>query len=465
MKMLEISEQMRKGSEIKLSTQLALVLSLSIPAILEQLASTAMSYIDTAMVGSLGYEATAAIGVVASSTWLINGISSAVAIGFSVQVAQLLGAGNEKDARSVLCQAIKFNVYFGLLLATFSYVLGIFLPTWLGAEPILHSDASAYFQIFALFLPFSLASALYSSILRCSGNILLPSLMNIGMCIFDVIFNFLLIYPTREIGGITVPGAGLGVKGASLGTGLAMATTALILLLFTVRGKGVLRLTKDDSWRFKRNTMSNLAKLATPSALERFTLSFAQIVMTGVVASMGAVSVAANYVAVQTEGICYLPAFGIATAATAMVGQSLGAGRKDMAKRFAYLSVLLGFLLVLGTATFLYKEAPLLTGLLTHEEEVIALGSRVLRIVAFSEPLFAVSIIAIGALRGAGDSKGPFYINFITMWGIRVLTVLVYTRQFGVVGVWISMTIELCFRGIIFFARLVKGSWLEHKLA
>lgn len=463
--MLEISEQMRNGSEIKLSTQLALVLSLSIPAILEQLASTAMSYIDTAMVGSLGYEATAAIGVVASSTWLINGISSAVAIGFSVQVAQLLGAGNEKDARSVLCQAIKFNVYFGLLLATISYVLGIFLPSWLGAEPILHSDASAYFQIFALFLPFSLASALYSSILRCSGNILLPSLMNIGMCIFDVIFNFLLIYPTREIGGITVPGAGLGVKGASLGTGLAMATTALILLLFTVRGKGVLRLTKDDSWRFKRNTMSNLAKLATPSALERFTLSFAQIVMTGVVASMGAVSVAANYVAVQTEGICYLPAFGIATAATAMVGQSLGAGRKDMAKRFAYLSVLLGFLLVLGTATFLYKEAPLLTGLLTHEEEVIALGSRVLRIVAFSEPLFAVSIIAIGALRGAGDSKGPFYINFITMWGIRVLTVLVYTRQFGVVGVWISMTIELCFRGIIFFARLVNGSWLEHKLA
>ena len=463
--MLEISEQMRKGSEIKLSTQLALVLSLSIPAILEQLASTAMSYIDTAMVGSLGYEATAAIGVVASSTWLINGISSAVAIGFSVQVAQLLGAGNEKDARSVLCQAIKFNVYFGLLLATISYVLGIFLPSWLGAEPILHSDASAYFQIFALFLPFSLASALYSSILRCSGNILLPSLMNIGMCIFDVIFNFLLIYPTREIGGITVPGAGLGVKGASLGTGLAMATTALILLLFTVRGKGVLRLTKDDSWRFKRNTMSNLAKLATPSALERLTLSFAQIVMTGVVASMGAVSVAANYVAVQTEGICYLPAFGIATAATAMVGQSLGAGRKDMAKRFAYLSVLLGFLLVLGTATFLYKEAPLLTGLLTHEEEVIALGSRVLKIVAFSEPLFAVSIIAIGALRGAGDSKGPFYINFITMWGIRVLTVLVYTRQFGVVGVWISMTIELCFRGIIFFARLVKGSWLEYKLA
>ncbi len=463
--MLEISEQMRNGSEIKFSTQLALVLSLSLPAILEQLASTAMSYIDTAMVGSLGYEATAAIGVVASSTWLINGISSAVAIGFSVQVAQLLGAGKEKDARSVLCQAIKFNVYFGILLAAISYVLGIFLPSWLGAEPILHSDASAYFQIFAIFLPFSLASALYSSILRCSGNILLPSLMNIGMCLFDVIFNFLLIYPTREIGGITVPGAGLGVKGASLGTGLAMATTALILLFFTVRGKGVLRLTKDDSWRFKRNTMSNLAKLATPSALERLTLSFAQIVMTGVVASMGAVSVAANYVAVQTEGICYLPAFGIATAATAMVGQSLGAGRKDMAKRFAYLSVLLGFLLVLGTATFLYKEAPFLTGLLTHEEEVIALGSRVLRIVAFSEPLFAVSIIAIGALRGAGDSKGPFYINFITMWGIRVLTVLVYTRQFGVVGVWISMTIELCFRGIIFFARLVKGSWLEHKLA
>ena len=465
MKMLEISQEMRNGSKIKLSTQIALVLSLSTPAILEQLAHTAMSYIDTAMVGSLGHEATASIGVVASSTWLIGGITSAVAIGFSVQVAQMIGAGKNKDARSVLCQAIKFNVYFGILLAFIAYLIGFGLPKMLGAEEALRANATAYFQIYALFLPFSLASALYSSILRCSGNILLPSLMNIGMCVLDVIFNLIFIYPTREVWGITLYGAGMGVKGASLGTGLAMATTAIILFLFTIKGKGVLKLTKDDDWHFRKSTMKNLAYIATPSALERITISLAQIVLTGVVASMGAVAIASNYVAVQTEGICYLPAYGISSAATAMVGQSLGAGRKDMAKRFAYLSVLMSFLLVVVTASLLFYFAPFLTGLLTHDQEVIELGSRVLKIVSFSEPLFAVSIVAIGALRGAGDSKVPFYMNLVSMWGVRVLTVLLFTRQFGVVGVWISMTIELCFRGIIFLYRLIRGNWLNTVLA
>lgn len=464
MKMLELSQKMRNGDKIQLRDQLILVASLSIPAILEQLAHTAMSYIDTAMVGSLGYEATASIGVVASSTWLINGITGAIAIGFSVQIAQLLGAGNERDARSVLCQSIKFNVIFGLVLALISFIVGFFLPTMLGAEPNLVDNARIYFQIYSLFLPFSLSSALYSSILRCSGNVLLPSLMNIGMCVLDVIFNSLLIYPTRKVGSFVLYGAGLGVTGAAIGTGLAMTVTALILLFVTVKGKGVLHIRKDDSWKFKKSTMQNLVYLATPSALERITLSLAQIVLTGVVASMGAISVAANYVAVQTEGICYLPAYGVSAAATAMVGQSLGAGRKDMAKRFAYLSVLVSFILVLFLSILMFSFAPFLTGLLSNDSDVIELGAKVLRIVSFSEPLFAVSIVTIGALRGAGDSKGPFYINLVTMWGIRVLSVLLFTKQFGVVGVWISMTVELCARGIIFFIRLKRGSWLNKEL-
>lgn len=464
MMMLELSQRMRNGDKISLSNQLLLVSSLSFPAILEQLAHTAMSYIDTAMVGSLGYEATASIGVVASSTWLINGITGAIAIGFSVQIAQLLGAGKEKDARSVLFQGIKFNVIFGMILALISFIVGFFLPTWLGAEENLRQDAAIYFQMYSLFLPFSLASALYSSILRCSGNVLLPSLMNIGMCLLDVVFNSLLIYPTREIGGLTIYGAGLGVTGAALGTGLAMAVTATVLLLVTIKGKGVLKLGKDDSWKFRKSTMHNLLYLSTPSALERITLSLAQIVLTGIVASMGAVSVAANYVAVQTEGMCYLPAYGVSAAATAMVGQSLGAGRKDMAKRFAYLSVLVSFVLVLILAILLFAFAPFLTGLLSKDAAVIELGAKVLRIVSFSEPLFAVSIVTIGALRGAGDSKGPFYINLATMWGVRVLSVLLFTKQFGVIGVWISMTVELCVRGIVFLVRLIKGSWLKAKL-
>lgn len=461
MNMIHMSTAMRAGEVIPLRDQIRLVVALSIPAILEQLVMTLMSYIDTAMVGSLGSGATAAIGVVASSTWLLNGVVNAAAVGFSVQVAQYLGAGREADSRDVLCQSILFNGLFGAALALFTLVLSQFLPTLLGADASIRPNATAYLSIVGAFLPLSMAATLYSSIFRCSGNVLLPSLMNLGMCVLDVVFNFFLIYPTRQIAGVTVWGAGLGVAGAALGTGLAQACIGVGLLLLVLRWQGPLRLQGTEHWRFTRTCMSNALRLATPAALERITLSLAQIVMTGVVTSMGTLAVAANYIAVQTESICYLPAYGVAAAATALVGQSVGAGRPDMARRFALSTTALGFLLVTVMGALMFGLAPVLTGLLTPEAEVVALSARVLRIVAFSEPLFAVSIVVIGALRGAGDSKGPFLINLCSMWGVRVLGVLLFTRQFGLVGVWVTMTAELTFRGSVFLIRLLRGRWIN----
>ena len=456
-----MSEAMRNGSRISLKNQIQLIIALSIPAILEQLVMTMMSYIDTAMVGSLGQAATAAIGVVSSSIWLLNGITNAVAVGFSVQVAQYLGAGREKDGRSVLCQAILFNALFGMALSVITMILSRYLPTLLGADMEIRPAASEYFKIVGLFLPFSMASAIYSSILRCSGNVVLPSCMNVGMCILDVIFNFVLIYPTRQIGGITVWGAGLGVAGAALGTGLSQMCVGLSLLLALTKKKGPLCLTGRAAWKFTKPCMSATMRIATPTALERVTLSVAQIVMTAVIAEMGTTAMATNYVAVQTESICYLPAYGVAAAATALVGQSIGAERSDMAKRFACGTTFLGFLLVTGMGAFMFLFAPQLTGLLTSDPEVAALSAKALRIVAFSEPLFAVSIVVIGALRGAGDSKGPFILNLCSMWGVRVLAVLLFARSYGVLGVWGAMTAELCFRGIVFLIRLMRGRWLH----
>jgi len=461
MNMIHMSAAMRAGEVIPLRDQLRLVVALSIPAILEQLVMTMMSYIDTAMVGSLGSGATAAIGVVASTTWLLNGVVSAASVGFSVQVAQYLGAGRESDSRDVLCQAILFNGLFGVALALFTLALGRFLPTLLGADVLIRPDATAYLSIVGAFLPLSMAATLYSSIFRCSGNVLLPSLMNVGMCLLDVVFNFFLIYPTRQIAGITVWGAGLGVAGAALGTGLAQGCVGIGLLLLVIRRRGPLRLQGNEHWRFTRTCMSKTMQLSAPAALERITLTLAQIIMTSIVTSMGTLAVAANYIAVQTESICYLPAYGVAAAATALVGQSIGAGRPDMARRFAYATTALGFLLVTVMGTLMFALAPMLTGLLTPEAEVVALSAQVLRIVAFSEPLFAVSIVVISALRGAGDSKGPFFVNLCSMWGVRVLGVLLFTRQFGLVGVWVTMTVELTFRGSVFLIRLLRGHWIK----
>ena len=142
------------------------------------------------------------------------------------------------------------------------------LPELLGSDPEIAPAARSYFCTVAFFFPFSMASALYSSILRCSGNILLPSIMNVGMCVFDVIFNFIFIYPPRDIGGFHVWGAGLGVQGAALGTGLAQACVAVTRLLGIICRRGPLRFQGNETWRFTKPCMNNMLRLSTPTALE-----------------------------------------------------------------------------------------------------------------------------------------------------------------------------------------------------
>ena len=433
---MEITAQMRKNKKIEFKDQLKIVILLSVPAILEQLVGTAMSYIDTAMVGSLGYKATAAIGVVASTTWLFGGICTAAVLGFSVQVAQYLGAGKNKLARQVVCQSILFNIIFGLCMALVVVASSFYLPKLLGADPSICRDATLYLAIVGAFVPFNMMAMLHSGMLRCSGNAVLPSLMNISMCVFDVIFNYFFIYILN-----------LGVAGAALGTGMAQLVVGFILMYIVVKKEKSLRLLGDESWKFDKDILKNVVNLSIPAGLERVTLSLAQVVMTGVVSGMGAISVAINYVAVSAEGLCYLPAYGIGGAATTLVGQSIGANRKDMAKRFAYLT------------TFVF--APFLASTLTNSQGVIDGASECLRIVSFSEPLFAISIVVMGALRGAGDSKRPFILNALSMWGMRVLPIIIFTKRYGVIGVWATMTFELVFRGIIFLIRMVRGKWLD----
>lgn len=453
MNMLEITQKMRENKKISLKDQLKIVVLLSIPAIIEQLVGTAMSYIDTAMVGSLGYKATAAIGVVASTTWLFQGICTSCAMGFSVQIAQFLGGGKAKEARQVVCQGILFNVLFGCIMAVLVIGLSFYLPNLLGAAPSIHHNATLYLAIVGAFIPFNMAVTLNSGMLRCAGNAFIPSIMNISMCVLDVFFNFFFIYCMH-----------LGVAGAALGTGMSQLVIAFILLYFVVKKESSLRLLGDESWKFSKRILKNMINISTPAALERITLSLAQVVMTGIVSSMGAMSVAANYVAVSAEGLCYLPAYGIGNAATTLVGQSIGANRKDMAKRFAYLTTLLSVILVVFMSCILYAFSPFLASTLTTSKKVVELASVCLRIVSFSEPLFAVSIVAIASMRGAGDSKVPFFLNSLSMWGVRVLGIVLFTYKYGVIGVWATMSVELIFRGIIFLVRLFRSKWLKQNV-
>lgn len=305
-----------------------------------------------------------------------------------------------------------------------------------------------------------------SSMLRCSGNMRVPSLLNVLMCVLDVIFNFFLIFPTRSASFLghqfTVPGAGLGVLGAALGSASAGLVVASIMFYYLVFRSNELRLTIDKgtfkpSWLYFKKSV----KISFPMALQHTMLCSASIVITGIVAPLGSVALAANSFAITAESLCYMPGYGIADAATTLIGQCLGAGRKRLTRSFAWITVLSGMVIMGVMAILMYAFAPQMMALMSPVPEIVELGAKCLRVEAWAEPLFAASIISYGVFVGAGSTLVPCGINLVSMWIVRLGLSAILVRSMGLYGVWMAMAIELCFRGVVYLLALHSKRWLR----
>ena len=456
----------RDGQEMSGSQKLNLIVQLSIPSILAQLTTIMMFYIDASMVGSLGARASASIGIVESTTWLFGGLTSAAALGFSVQAAHFIGANDFDKARQVFRQGLMATALFTIILTLICVAIAGPLPRWLGGGADIQADASAYFTIYCLALPVYQIGILSSSMLKCSGNMRIPSMMSILMCLLDVVFNFFLIYETRPMTlfgtDITMPGAGMGVPGAALGTALAYVVTGVMLIWFATVKSPELSL-RHEKWTFAPlwNYLRNAAKVSLPMGAQYMMMSGAQIVSTMIVAPLGNIAIAANTLAITAESLCYMPGYGIGDAATTLVGQSIGAGRRGLARSFAYRTVFMGIGVMAFMGAVMYILAPQMIGIMTPDEQVRLLGSQSLRIEAFAEPMFAAAIVTYSVCLGAGDTLMPACMNLASMWLVRLTLAAYLAPIYGLRGVWTAMAIELTFRGTIFLVRLFRGKWLN----
>lgn len=445
----------REGRPMRLGEQLQLALLLAVPAILAQLSSVMMQYIDTAMVGRLGAIPSASVGLMASSTWMFSGFTMAVATGFSVQVAHLCGAGDFRAARQVLRQGLVCAGGISLIFALLGVAMGGALPVWLGGSGEVVPDAASYFRIYSAFLPVGAVGYAANAMLQGSGNMKVPSILYISMCALDVVFNYLFIYVM-----------GMGVPGAALGTGLAETVTTLISLWFILcRSRELRILGERGSFRPMRHVAANAARITGPLWLQNVVMRGAYVMSTVIVAPLGPIAIAANAFAITAESFCYMPGYGLEEAATTLVGQSLGAARKDIARSFSRITVGMGALIMTFLAVLMWLFAPQLMGLLSTDAEVVALGARVLRIEAFAETLYAVSIVAYGACVGAGDTMVPTILNFAGMWVVRIGLALVLTPRLGLEGYWIAMCADLNIRGLLFLWHIRGERWMKNRLA
>ncbi len=441
----------REGREMTQGEKLRLIVSLSIPSILAQISATVMFFIDASMVGHLGAKASAAIGLVETTGWLMGGLGAAANMGFAVQVAHAIGANDFERARRVLRQSLVCCLLWSLAITSIALMVSGRLPFWLGGSEEIAHDASLYFALIGVFGIFFQMEALAGSMLKSSGNMKIPSVLNIGMCAMDVVFNYLFIYIL-----------GLGVVGAALGTGLAELITACLMMYFLLVRSDMLSLVgRPGSFKPKADVVKAAFSIGAPMGLQHLLMGGAQIVSTLIVAPLGTVAIAAHSLGITVESLCYMPGYGIAEAATTLVGQSFGAGKRRLTQSFARMSTGLGVAVMTLMGVLMWIFASELMSIMTPVDEIIAIGAHCLRIEAFAEPMFAASIVINGIFIGAGDTLRPAIMSLASMWGVRLTLAALMATTYGLPGVWTAMAIELTFRGIIFLIRLMHGGWLK----
>jgi len=443
------------------------ILLLAWPTIAEQILQIMVSYVDTAMVGSLGANATASIAINSSFIHLINGIMNAAALGFGVQMARLMGEGRPERARQVIRQGLLVMLMTGLGLTLAIQLAADRVPAWLGGSPAILAHAAAYLRIVMSASLMSMSVIFCGTMLRFAGDTKTPLLYNILTNLLNVAGNFFLIFQPRtiQVMGHTfhVWGAGMGVEGAALATAAASAFSGLMLLRALFSNSFPLKVSLKGECTLDRDILHYAWHLGAPAAYERLILSSGQILMTRLVAGLGTASLAAYHLANTAESISYMPGYGLAVAATTLVAQSLGADKPLLAWQYAKRSTQYGVVSMAFAGLMMFLFSRQLMMLFTPDPQVIALGAVGLKIMAFSEPFFALAIVISGVLRGAGDTKRPFYYTSIGMWGVRVGTVILlcYVLEIGVYGAWVGMILDLMVRGILSLRRILGGQWME----
>jgi putative MATE family efflux protein len=441
------------------------ILWLAWPLFVEQILGTLVSYADTAMVGALGVQATAAVSISNPFVFLINGAVMALGVGITAYVARMVGAKNYEAAKAYIRHALIVLVGVGLPLSIITLLLHRQIPQWMGAEPEILDHAANYVLITSIFRIFSMGMMMLSSVFRGRGDTKTPLRINIAVNILNVVGNYLLINPchTIRLGSLSIPmiGAGLGVEGAAISTGFSWFIGGTVMAIMLFVKDDPTRISLKESYRPDFKLLKGVIQVSVPAMLERICMSTAGIIVTKSIASLGTVVVAANTVYLTAESISYMPAFAFATAATTLVGQALGAGKPALAVKYTKLTCGIGAAIMAFAGSMLYIFARQLVSIFTDNAEAIAIAINCMHIVAFLQAPQALAWILAGALRGAGDTKWPFYITAFCTWFIRTLGAWLCIRVFG----WglpeavMCMFADGCVRAVLTFLRFRTGKW------
>ena len=416
------------------------LITLSIPTILEEVFATLLQYVDTAMVGRLGEKATAAVSTTTSIGWLINSIPGAIAIAMLAIASKANGAGQDEKLRKLAGQSILYAFVVGVILEILALVLSPFIPIWMGVEEDIVRPASLYFSITSITLIFRTSARVFAAMIRSLKDTRSPMYISVAENILNVILNFVFIY-----------GLGLGVVGAAIASCISFGIGGIAMFLMML-SKKQLRPSFVDLKPDKDIWMEALP-IGYPVLGATVVSCMGYIVFAGMVSGMGTIIFAAHSIAVAADQIVYIPGYGLRAATSTLIGNALGEGNTAKLSATRKMAILMTMVIMLVNGTLLFLFAYPFMQIFTNSTEVVIIGSKMLKLVSFSEIFFGLMIVLEGISYGMGQTKHIFVCESFSMWGVRIVGTFLCVKIFGLglTAVWICMIADNICKAVLLF--------------
>ena len=434
------------------------IMQLAMPSLIELLLGTLFGMVDMVMVEQVNKESLAAVGITNQPTMLALSVFQALNVGSTALIARYVGTDDTESASSVVKQTLILTFIIGTLVSILGYVFAGSVINFMGAEPDVYPLAVTYLQIIALGGIFISISMGIGAALRGAGDTMTPMRYNLISNLLNVGMNYVLIY-----GKLGFPA--MGVAGAAIATTLSRLVGMIMALMAIYHPNSILTLSEKKGIYFDFNVIERILKIGIPSGIEQFVLRLGQVEFARTVAGLGTTVFAAHQIALNVFGLSFSPSQAFGMAATTLVGQSLGAGRPDLAEKYGLETRRIGMYVAVAIAsTFFFFGKPI-ASIYNRDAQVIALAAGCFKIIALMQPMQSTQFILAGALRGAGDTRGPLFATVVGIWGIRVLFAKIFINMgFGLFGAWTAQALDQIFRSVFIYIRYNLGKWKHIKV-
>ncbi|MGX7197022.1 MATE family efflux transporter [Enterococcus olivae] len=439
------STEIESNSDLNIKKKL---IKLALPATVENILETSVGFIDSLMISQIGLFAVAGVGIANAILNVYIAVFIALGIGTSSLISRYIGADNSEKAKLIAKQSLLLAIVSGLCLGLASLLIGPQLLKMMGATKQTFNYSLQFFSIVGGGSVTIAIMILLGSILRALGDTKSPMKIGLITNILNIVLDYILIFGLGPIPALGVAGTAIGTLVARLlGTILLYRKVQSTVLSFSFRSI------------FQRSSYQELLNLSFPAALERLVMRLGQVLYFGLIVAIGAKTYSAHSIAGSIESFVYMPAYGLATAAATLAGNSIGKKDYVETKRVAFYAVKYGVIVLSMLGVGLFFCTPYIAPWFTSDAEAIKQIVIALRIDAFNQPGLAISLILAGVLQGMGDTKTPLYSTAFGMWVTRILGVILLGNilDLGIAGVWLAIGIDLYIRSLFLIYRFRRN--------